>query len=428
MMKIFKIAIVLMSLTLLLAVACSDRGTNVPDVPIEDQVSKWAVDPKLDHVFVNLPEEPDSLYQLRFQIRNNGAIQELGLYAPEESWNHGLRVPLLVLIPPMFESKSFFLDHGLYELIHEMTASGEIQPMTVVCFGSDRLFGGYFWGNSYPAGFYDEIIASPQPDGLVPWLNSTFKFLIDSPSKRGIGGVGMGAYGAYRAILKHPGMYSSISITDGPLDFDGADGNSGLISLFDDALTEQGLAPAEFKLFDSSSINPVTSMMISGALAFSPNDTLLVLDSIEIRSTVNSGDSAVAWIDTIYQMTDSTTLISDIVTADMGDWDFHLPFDQTLQPYAPIWSLWMNNDLESIHDAAGGTPLSGVNQWIATTPEAHLGYYQMTQSWISTLRNNGYSPEVKTYGGYEGKPASENQYIHDLLREMLIFHSENFGD
>jgi hypothetical protein len=49
-------------------------------------------------------------------------------------------------------------------------------------------------------------------------------------------------------------------------------------------------------------------------------------------------------------------------------------------------------------------------------------------SWVSTLQTNGYSPEVYQYDGYDGKPATGNEYVYDLIREMLIFHSQSFGD
>ncbi|MEE9463987.1 MAG: hypothetical protein V3W14_00250, partial [Candidatus Neomarinimicrobiota bacterium] len=427
--RYFQLVIVSLSLILLLAVGCSDRGTNAPDTPKEQLVEQWGVWPEGDHVFTEDPNDPNSPVQLRFQIRNRNGIQEMGVFIPQEAINEGKRVPLLVLLPPMFEGKSFYLDHGLLELAEEMTASGEIQPMVITALGSDQLFGGYFWGNSHPAGFYDGIIADPHPNGLVGWLTNTIPFIIDSPAKRGIGGVGMGAYGAFRAILKHPGVYSSISVSDGPLDFDGAGGNSGMINLFDDALAEQGLAPTDFQLLDSARAWPVSSMMIGGALAFSPNDTA-VFYTISI-SGAGGGTRDTVIIDSVHQRSDSTTLDTLVVKGDMGNWDFHLPFDSTLQPYAPIWSLWMENNLDSIHDADTstlGSPLDGINMWIATTPDARFGFYDMTQSWISTLQDRGYTPEVYNYGGYDGKPASENEYTYDLIREMLIFHSENFGD
>ena len=428
--KFVQIVIVLLSLMLLLGAGCTDRGTNTPVTPKEKLVESWGVWPEGDHVFTEHPDYPypQSLRQLRFQIRNRNGIQDIGVYIPPEAMEEGRPVPLLVLLPPMYESKSFYLDHGLLELVEEMTANGEIQPMVIAALGTDQLFGGYFFGNSFPAGFYDEIISHPDTTALVSWLVNSIPWIIDSPDKRGIGGVGMGAYGAFRAVLKNPDMFSSISVADGPLDFDGADGSSGLMNLFDDALAEQGLDESTFKSFDSSRAWPISSMFISGALAFSPNDTLLDYD---IR-TLAGGTADTVEIDTSYRRSDNggdtTTLIRGVVKQDMGDWDFYLPFDGTGSAYGWVWDLWLENDLERIHDDAGASPLAGINMWIGTSPDAHYGFHDMTESWISTLEDNGYTPEVYNYGGYDGKPATSNEYVYDMLRKMLIFHSENFGD
>ncbi len=73
--------------------------------------------------------------------------------------------------------------------------------------------------------------------------------------------------------------------------------------------------------------------------------------------------------------------------------------------------------------------LDGVNMWIATSDEVNFAnYYDQTQSWIATLNNASLPVVVKTYEGYNGNPAEGGQYVYDLLREMLKFHSENFGD
>ena len=88
----------------------------------------------------------------------------------------------------------------------------------------------------------------------------------------------------------------------------------------------------------------------------------------------------------------------------------------------------MRNDLATLLGDAGAGALDGVNQWIATSPDAHYGFHEMTMSWVSTLQANGYAPEVYQYDGYDDKPAVGNEYVYDLIREMLIFHSQSFGD
>jgi len=417
-------------LAALLAVSCTDRGTNVPDAPKEDTVEAWAINPLANHVFTQTPYTLGSP-QLLFQVKNRDHIQEMTTYVPRVAYPPPIgelkQVPVLVLLAPQYGTKYFYFNHGLLQIAQELLAEGKIQPMIICCLSSDQVFGGYFYGNSYPAGYYDDIIATYDYVGLMPFLYSQYNNLIDSPFKRGIGGIGLGAYGAYRAILKHPGMFGSISVADGPLDFDGADGNSGLKSLFDVALQEQGLTPATFKAnFDSSSAWPVSSMFIGGSLAFSPHDTLMTYD---VAITGLGGQTRdTTFINARWTLGDTVSLISGIIKEDQGAWQFHLPFDGSGNVNQPIWDLWMRNDLATLLSDAGAGALGGVNQWIGTSPEARFGFHQMTMSWVSTLQTNGYSPEVYQYDGYDGKPATGNEYVYDLIREMLIFHSQSFGD
>ena len=422
---------VLLILAALLAVSCSDRGTNVPDAPKEDVIESWAINPLANHVFTQNPNDPTGSPQLLFQVKNRDHIQEMTMYVPRVAFppptGEMKRVPLLILLAPQYGSKYFYFDHGLLQIAQELMAEGKIQPMIICCLSSDQVFGGYFYGNSYPAGYYDDIIASPDEQGLVAFLNGQYSNLIDSASKRGIGGIGLGAYGAYRAILKHPGMFGSISVADGPLDFDGADGHSGLMNLFDVALQEQGLTPANFPTnFDSSTTWPVTSMFIGGGLAFSPHDTLLDYD-LYITGIGGNARDTTEILDR-YTLDDTISLISGIIKEDQGSWEFHVPFDGSGNVNQPIWDMWMNNDLATLLTDAGAGALNGVNQWIATSQNARFGFHEMTESWVTTLRTDGYTPELYEYDGYEGNPAQGSEYVYDLLREMLIFHSQNFGD
>lgn len=418
-------------LAALLAVSCSDRGTNAPDAPKENVVEAWAINPLANHVFTQNPDDPTGSPQLLFQVKNRDHIQEMTTYVPRVAYPPPIgelkRVPLLVLLAPQYGSKYYYFNHGLLQIAQELLAEGKIQPMIICCLSSDQVFGGYFYGNSYPAGFYDDIIATPDDQGLVAFLEGQFSNLIDSPTKRGIGGIGLGAYGAYRAVLKHPGMFSSISVADGPLDFDGADGSSGMMNLFDVALQEQGLTPATFPTdFDSSTAWPVSSMFIGGSLAFSPHDTLLTY----YLRIIGIGSHTKDTTDILSRLTldDTVSLISGIIKEDQGAWQFHVPFDGSGNVNQPIWDMWMHNDLATLLTDAGAGAMNGVNQWIGTSPDARFGFHEMTMSWITTLQNSGYTPEVYQYGGYDGNPARGSEYTYDLIREMLIFHSQNFGD
>ena len=423
MRKLIILVVVTASLALLFTASCSDRGSNsIPKASANGAIAPWS------HVFYQ---------ELTVQLKNRFQQFFMNVYIPGATFQQE-PLPVLILLPPQDGDEFYFFNHGLKQLADELIADGTIKPMAIVCLRNDKTFGGYFWaGNGGGSGNYDTLIGGT----LIDYLNATSMGLfLDSPAKRGIGGVGMGSYGAFRAAMLHQGVFSSISVTDGPLDFDGANGNSGLISLFDDALAEQGLTGVDgwTSQFDTSGAWHISRLLIGGAMAFSPHDTLVlpIVDSINNLPdkppiiTLPEYDSLGQqrrWV-----ITDSSTLITNIVTSSDFNLDFHLPFDSLGQPYQPIWDLWLRNNLETILADSGTSVLENVNIWFGVTKdpqEQSRTYGEQTRSWISTLEGiPTISPNVQVYeySGYDDRPATSDQYVYDLLREMLIFHSNNF--
>ncbi|UCD64764.1 MAG: hypothetical protein JSW34_04835 [Candidatus Zixiibacteriota bacterium] len=430
-LKIFALAL---TLALSLSIGCSDRGTNSGYIQ-EVEEGGMLVSP---HIYFD---------ELFLQIRNPFQVLGTKGYLPRVAYapiygGRGKPVPLLILLPPQGYDEHFYFDHGLMELADELIAKGEIQPMAILTISNDLVFGGYFYAGCSPggdssytyfpnlpdtmtiagtlhnpgSGDYDLLLGYSLPD----YIRRALTFVIDDPSKWGIGGLGMGAYGAFRTVMLHPGVFTSVSAVDSPLDFDGADGNAGFETLFDDVIAEQALG-GDLSAFDSSSALPLTQLFIGGSLAFSPHDTMVTLLAqryMDRPATINSM--------TRYVITDSTTLVEDVIKADENNFDFHLPFDVSGNAYAPIWEdLWLPNNLENI---LPNSTLDGVDIWIATSAEAHFGYHEQTTSFISTLTGAGYAVNTLEYSGYDGSPATFDRYVYDLMREMLIFHSESFGE
>lgn len=421
MLRYIKHAAIALSFVLILAVGCSDRGTNIPvapDVGFIRTSQDFSVSPAI-HVFY--PE-------FTFQIRNQFRLMEMATYVPRVSYPAPYgpfeETPLLVLLPPQDGDQFFFFRYGLQEIANELIAAGTIRPMTICCVSNNKIFGGYFYAGrgETPSGDYDAVIGG----SLLEFMRSRYA-VFESPSKTAIGGVEMGAYGAFRAAIINPGTFSAVSATDGPLDFDGRDGQSGLIDLFDDALAEQGLDASNFKGYDSAGAWNISRMFIGGSYAFSPHDTLIIWhDSIFGAFPFQTKISV---IDNLFQIDDTVTLITDVVNQVGADFDFHLPFDGNGNVYPLIWNMWLNNNLERMLSATGLTALGGTEVFISTTPEARFGFYDQTQSWINTISNAPYSYNVTVneYKGYDGNPATTYQYMGNVLREMLIFHSNNFG-
>ena len=418
--------------TLLIGYGCSDRGTNIP---VNDSIERSGLFEKADHVFDTL---------LALQLRNRSQLMLGAMYIPDAALtsNGSQPVPSLVLLAPENGDKFYYFKHGLLDILQEMIASGEIQPMVVQCVSNDQVFGGYWYGNSAPAGYYDGIISAPGDSGLTTYIRERVPTVINSSAKRGIGGVGTGSYGVFRALLKHPGTFTSVTVADGPLDFDGADDASGMIPLFKTAMDEQYLyrKPGRSNIkFDSLAVSPLSGILLGGAFAFSPYDTAVSFSYTPAKQ--GQRDSIVKIIlNSTVSVNDSTTRVRNLVVGMelYQSFDPCMPFyvDSVVAPgslpgdiYPPMWNLWLRNNLQSLYEDAGGTPLAGVNMYFATSTAAPYNYYPMTQSWIDYLKGKGLGAQITehSYGGFEGGPDASGAYLYDLLRKWLKFHSDNFG-
>ncbi len=414
------ISTVLAALAVLVMAGCSDRGTNVPTRT-----------DTFGYTWVPLSNPPFAP-ELTLQRGNPNGQLKLAIWAPPQVIPGNAPASLLVLLAPGESSQWFYLERGLHKICNEMIANGEIDPMVVVCVGNDEMFGGYFYGNSLPAGFYDEVIG----DALVDHLQFLYPSLINNPARRGIGGIGQGAYGAFRAAIKNPGVFTSITAVDGPLDFDGADGESGFMTMFNDVLFENGLSVATgysrvdpARRIDSSSANPITRMFIGGSVAFSPKDTGLVSTGLRHNSTLN--------IIQRQQVSDTLTQIFHLLTGRISGgpipsteairFDFNLPFDSTSKTHAPTWRRWMANNLDTMLVKQGGSALDNVDIWLATTPEARYTFHDQTVSFRDFLMDDmDLSVDTLTYMGYPGNPAHDYEYVYYLLKDMIKYHADHF--
>ena len=125
------------------------------------------------------------------------------------------------------------------------------------------------------------------------------------------------------------------------------------------------------------------------------------------------------------------TLITEIIPQDQFDFDFHLPFDSNGNTYSLIWNMWLDDNLENLL-TNNANSLDSIQMYVVSTPEfAYANYRPQTQSWISTLQGSPYNytdPQLQVveYNGYPGNPATNDQYLYDLMRDILIFHSKAF--
>ncbi|UCC44016.1 MAG: hypothetical protein JSU65_13030 [Candidatus Zixiibacteriota bacterium] len=446
------------SALLLGLIGCDDRSSGLPTAASYNPY--WGDWPLGDHSYDR---------DLALQLGNPDEMWLGATYIPEAAMPPTSQtVPVLILLPPQDGDKFYYHRAGLLELAQELIATGEIEPMVIHCPANARAFGGMFYGNSLLAGMADSIISRDMLQwiyGIIPSSIETLK------SKRGIGGVGMGAYGAFRAALKNTdadgSVFGSISVTDGPLDFDGASGSGGLIPLFPQALAEQPTlarysvlgpesvdtvylgndtvidtvwAPTDtfnLRAFDSGDVFttlPLSRLFIGGSVAFSPHDTQVDWEWFYWLYSPRTGIYSRGGPDSI--ITDSSTMVDSLVGSSVDFqaltlrtlWAYHLPFDSVGNVSNVIWPLWMRNNLDSLYWQAGANPFRETNIWIANNADTKWNYGAMTKSWIDFLKGSlgedGIT--VHEYSGIEGSPVTEDEQLYDLLREMLIFHSNSF--
>lgn len=404
----------------LLVAGCSDRGTNVPE---RTDTTGWTYVTRENPTFV--PNSTNPSPKLMFQRGNPDGLLRMAVYVPKKTMLEGIATPLLILLAPQEGDHFYYFERGLHKICNEMIADGEIIPMIVACVANDDKFGGYFYGNSFPAGFYDDVLGAE----LIDVLQFRYPMLVNSRNKRAIGGFGQGAYGAMRAALQHPGMFGSVSGVDGPLDFDGATGRNGLMELFNDANFEQPNGWFTGQI-DTAKAKVITRMFIGGCFAFSPHDTLL--DYTGTRHAPGNLD-----ILQRYSFSSSATLINTVMpgrllggpirSSESVRFDIHLPFDGTSRTDAETWHRWMDNNLDTLFVKAGGNPLQNTAVWLGTSPQANrLTFHDQTLSFAAFLRSQQIEPTMFEFSGYTGNPATEDQYTYYLLRELLKFHSEQF--
>lgn len=493
-MRILTIVLIsAVALSLLLVAACTDRGANPKSEYLGDSGRL-----KADHIFFN---------EFAVQVKNRFQQAFIQAYTPLVSeWTFGVtydpqvKMPLLVLLPPQEGDEFYYFNHGLTQVANELIEAGEIDPMIIVTMANDPTFGGFWWAGGQTVdtmpiywaggtGNYDALIGGTLIDYV--WRSTTARGIDNydtSQGMTGIGGIGTGAYGAFRAAMKHPGRFGSISAVDGPLDFDGWDGNGGLIPLFRTALESEQLLLGSSNYrdnWDTSGVYHISQLLTGGAMAFSPHDTLV---KVTITPTVNgltpdAPDSIIARIDTISSIpleTDTTweqrrwkingdtvsftvsvdttiddgvvppdttitvdtvwqvgyTLVDHIVSQSDESFHFHLPFDENGQPYntpdEPIWSLWLRNNLENIYQnefASQGYDFSDTRVWFAISQdEDPRNFPEMTAAWANFVKNQTNPEEITRlrYSGTTENPAIADEYLNYLLREMLIFHDRAF--
>ncbi|HHI03217.1 MAG: hypothetical protein DRP51_02205 [Candidatus Zixiibacteriota bacterium] len=411
--------------------ACSNRGDNIVYNYYESSPGAYVIDHEYDEEMGFSMFEEISLFR---KIRCQAYVPP-GYKHP----NEGSPYPVLYLLSPFGETEMFFFSHGLQQVADQMIASGEIKPMIIVCVNGYTGYGGSFFGNSWAGGKYVDAIGSiqnePATGSMIDYIDFAMNTISDTRfgagkgrANRAISGIDMGGYGAMRIAIRYSENFGSVSAISAPLDFDGATGNGGFVELFSQVVENMDTT---YDALDTSYSDPLRTMIFAAATTFSPHDTDYINPTFYGYDWNNPQGPQLWHADDTLRITDTLTYFEPF--GPISSMKYHLPFydDTTVAgvnedyTYQPIWSLWLDNNIESILTDYPGA-LDTTDILLMTTADADFNFYQQTLDFSQYLTGLSIEHNLDTYSGYDGYPATGERFFYDILRDILKFHSDSF--
>lgn len=423
-MRLKLLALVLgVMLAVIFLAGCTDKTQNNPTKPaVADKGLLWKWPMQFESILTSTVFDA---------MTENPSVRGVHIYTPPGyNWQgEGRPYPVLYLLSPFKANDLFYSEHGLVETADKLLSEGKIQPMIIVCFDGRSLLGGSFYTNSIRQGNYftacfgdtsyldvdvyltdDTIAIDVFSNGLISRIDQAYS-TIQEKGSRAVGGVGMGGYGAFAAAVKTD-LFSSVSAINAPLDFDG-NGNGGFKTVINDISSVWPL--------DTSVVDPSTSLIVSASSAFSPHVTDLA--SIYYYFSPVSGARTFGYV------------VGDTLTDDLKSYlpkhQSHAPIDSTGAFDNDIWELWMAHNIDSlyINDVEGfAAQFTDLPKLLVSSDEAKFHYDEQMAAFLDFLNSNGMaaSTEHKTFDGNNELPATAENFLYDLLEDVLIFHSDNF--
>ena len=322
---------------------------------------------------------------------------------PYSEPGEGQKLPTLYLLHDFDGDEDYYMFSRIDEVADRLIASGEIQPMLIVMpdasaqgLGPFYMDGWMMWNpqqaeRNEPGNFekmiWDDLLYFIEVDA---WPGRPFS-VINERASRAIGGVGMGGYGALRISMKHPELFSSVSILNGFTSFEDM-----FPTIADEVFAENGIDKGDeegyYNHLDTAYSKPFSSLVYSMAAAFSRHDSLSTSDETLIDR---------------YQV--------------------HLPFDYNGNIVRSILSKWLAHDITS---TMLDSLTSGMYDHLDST-ELYIDYGDadeyagavQAQSFMSALDQLSFQYESSSYSGYPGFPGTHSAFNIERIEEMLKFHS-----
>lgn len=338
----------------------------------------------------------------------------------------GRPYPVLYLLSPFQADDLYYNEHGLAEVADRLIQEGTIQPMIIVTFDGRSLLGGSFYANSTRQGNYFTALVKDTAyydidwegipvdvfcNSLITRVDVTFPTIAESGA-RAIGGVGMGGYGAFATVLRSD-LFSAVSAVNAPLDFDGG-GDGGFRTLI-----RNNVIPGMTWPIDTAKSDPSTSLIVSASSAFSPQVT--VFDSIWYFNNDVSGVRTFG-----YDYSDSLT---DDMRSYLPFHQSHAPIDSTGAFNEFIWDIWMDHNIQNLYedDAMGyAAAFPEMPKLLVQSNDPVFNYGDQMNAFRQFLNANAMSYDLVTFRHNEKLDGTADNFLYDLLKDILVFHSDNF--
>ncbi len=297
------------------------------------------------------------------------------------------------------DALTFAQTYRIKNIADELTAQGEIQPMIIVIADGNNPIGGGFYVNSI-GGNYEKYVG----EDLRLQIDTLFytRIVNDSTHKRGISGVGMGGYAAFRVAMDYPQFYGSVSAISAPLSIDAGPNGDWFNGYLWSTAVQEGL---EYSSQDSVPIppdinKPARSLLFAMALGFSPHDTL------------DTDFSSFFKIEKMPQFT--------------HDFGVDLPYDSAGYLRPNIWNKWLNNDIKYRLINIKPGSLANTKIYFEVGDQDSYKLQVANRNFNSFMATQSYSYSYNEFTGYAGFPADHFNYAFDRLVAILKFHSQNF--
>jgi hypothetical protein len=405
-----------------------------------------------------------------FQLVYQQPMVDIRIYYPETyDLNAPTPHPVLYMLAPFRGDALYYFNHGLSMMADKMIREGTIEPMIIVCVDGTHGYGATFYADSWSGGNYTDLLGEKTGvfvDGsLIDYIDNVFLTKTDR-SQRAISGFGLGGYGAMRVAIEHSENFGAVSAVSGPLDFDGASGNGGFISLFPTVIQNLAEDGFTYKEMRATVERPLRTMLMGAACSFSPHveyvnpisfanigiydpvaeDTIVFDDTLSLfrpegtssriafhmpfdaSGIINDTPIPTEFFDTIWTF-DTTIVLPDTIV----DTSFVVDsIYDTVGYYDSVWGMWLEDNLENILPMHPGS-MDTTEIKFYNVADDIFGFDQQTRDFAAYLQNylagRGVTRDLTPfeYQGYDNYDATVGHMVYNILPELLKYHSNLFS-